>query len=133
MRKSNSFLPALFIFLIYVSLFGCNHEEIKARKIYKSSPAVPGHKKNPDIIKVKNIIYPDSVSRPAAIDSVRHPDTLNTIKDSTVFSKEQVLDSTSVRFEPMRKPTYRQFYKYMNLHRRSPISCAHSYEFFQHT
>ena len=41
--------------------------------------------------------------------------------DSVKVSTDIVSDSTETMVQPMRKPTFKHFYKYMKLHNRGPI------------
>ncbi len=41
--------------------------------------------------------------------------------DSVKVSTDIVSDSTETMVQPMRKPTFRHFYKYMKLHNRGPV------------
>lgn len=43
------------------------------------------------------------------------------VSDSIKVSTDIVSDSTETMVQPMRKPTFRHFYKYMKLHNRGPI------------
>lgn len=50
------------------------------------------------------------------------PSTKDSIfSDSVKVSTDTVSDSTETMVQPMRKPTFKHFYKYMKLHNRGPI------------
>lgn len=111
MRRFASFVPGLFAFSLLVSFACSNKQHEEKPKIYKSTPGFQKKKSpnsNPTVDEKK-------------IDSSLYVSPDSTVSDSAVFHNQQVMDTMEISIEPMRRPTFKHFYKYNHLHKKSPI------------
>ncbi len=108
------FTLPLYTTILFVSLAACEKkvpdEPIKTIEPVKTDSLRP--EKNIREIK-------QEIEKPV-LDTIQSPADSMYI-DSVNISGESIPDSTETMAQPLRKPTFKHFYKYMKLHNRGPI------------